>query len=504
MSNRAAAPFMRLNAKSLFAKEMPGCSVECLWSDAALGETEMRRQSVILLGVLVLVAGGTITVIWTQIVPKYRAKAEVRVRPIIPYLVFRTEDSGMIPLYQSFLNTQVSIMRSLPVLQRVLDQQEIQETQWYKKPPEPLVQRLRGGQAIPPMERLRDDLFVRPRRGTEIIDVAFITSSADEAKLIVNAVLEQYKKYVGETSDATKDKLYNQLAEQYKSLETEILGRENITAELRKTLGTGTPQELISAKRVRLDDTQARLRELQQSIAVLEWERKDLEDLMKRDVAEDSEGAAAGRAGIMEREPKYYRDAEWRKLDVEIRTIRHNIAASEVDPNAPDMVRAQKDLEFAEELLRLRETQLDKERRDQLINANAMQIATAVADGLSGEEALMLLEHQVTRAKHEEQLLLAEYISQQTEFGELFKSAQLLEKENNTLLHKKGLFAAVQQRLDQRNMERNVPGPIEILTWALAPSEPHKDRRVVFTAMTLVLSLGMSGGFALLRRRRTT
>ncbi|MBL7153336.1 MAG: hypothetical protein ISS79_06440, partial [Phycisphaerae bacterium] len=186
------------------------------------------------------------------------------------------------------------------------------------------------------------------------------------------------------------------------------------------------------------------------------------------------------------------------------RTIRHNIAASEVDPNAPDMVRAQKDLEFAEELLRLRETQLDKERRDQLINANAMQIATAVADGLSGEEALMLLEHQVTRAKHEEQLLLAEYISQQTEFGELFKSAQLLEKENNTLLHKKGLFAAVQQRLDQRNMERNVPGPIEILTWALAPSEPHKDRRVVFTAMTLVLSLGMSGGFALLRRRRTT
>ncbi len=57
----------------------------------------MKRQSILLLVVFVLVAAPAIAAIWTQVVPKYRARAEVRVRPIIPYLVFRTEDSGMIP-----------------------------------------------------------------------------------------------------------------------------------------------------------------------------------------------------------------------------------------------------------------------------------------------------------------------------------------------------------------------------------------------------------------------
>jgi hypothetical protein len=222
--------------------------------------TSILRFKWTILAVFVLVAAPAIAAIWTQVVPKYRARAEVRVRPIIPHLVYRTEDSGAIPFYTQFVNTQVSIMRSLTVLQRVLDQREVQETQWYKKPPKPLVQRLRGSPPAPPMERLRDDLLARPRRETEIIDVTFMDPSAKDAKLIVDTVLEHYIKYTGEMSDETKDRLYRQLVDQYKSLENEILGREKVCAEL------------ISSKRIRLDGTQARLSELRQHIAVLEWQ----------------------------------------------------------------------------------------------------------------------------------------------------------------------------------------------------------------------------------------
>ncbi len=59
---------------------------------------------------------------------------------------------------------------------------------------------------------------------------------------------------------------------------------------------------------------------------------------------------------------------------------------------------------------------------------------------------------------------------------------------------------AVRQRLDQKNMERNVPGSIEVLTQASVSSEPHKDRRIVFTAMALVLGLGMGGVAAFLNK----
>jgi len=458
----------------------------------------MKRQLVLVLAVFVLVVALAIAAIWTQVIPEYRARAEVRVRPIIPYLVFRTEDSGMIPLYNSFLNTQVSIMRSLTVLQRVLDQQEVQETQWYKDPRRSLLQRLRGDPTAP-MERLRDALSVRPRQRTEIIDVAFMDPSAEDAKLIVDSVLDQYMRYVGEKSDATKDKLYRQLVDQYKSLENEILGRGKITAELRRSLGTGTPQELISSRRVRLDGTQGRLSELRQSVAALEWERKRLEDLMKRDIADDSNDVAVALGGSMQKQPKYHEDVEWRKLDIDVRTIQHNVATSQVEPSDPDMIRAEKDLKFAEELLRLRETQLDEQWRGRLRNAAGVAITTTGVSGPGYKEGLVSLEHRLAQVKHEEQLLRAEFEKQRAEFRGLFESAELLDKENNALQRKRELFEAVRQRLDQKTMERNVPGPIEVLTQAFVPSEPHKDRRIVLTAVALALGLGMGAGAAFLR-----
>jgi len=459
----------------------------------------MKRQSILVLVVFVLLVASVITAIWTQVIPEYRASAEVRVRPIIPYLVFRTEDSGMIPLYSSFVNTQVSIMRSNVVLQRVLDQQEVQETQWYKEPPKSLMQRLRGNPPSPHIERLKDDLSVRPRKETEIIDIAFSDSSAKDAKIIVDAVLDQYIQYIGQKSDAIKDALYRRLVDQYESLDNEIKGRGMISAELGRSLGTRTPQELVSAKRIRLDETQARLSELRQSIAISEWERKKLEDLMKQAIDDDSNDVA----GSMENQAKYYEDAEWRKRDVDVRTIQHNIAASELDPNNPDIIQATKDMKFAKELLRLREAQLDEQWRNRLKNTAGVPIATIVASGLSYEEASIYLEHQLARAKQEEKLLLAEFKKQQTEFKGLWETAQLLEKENSALQHKRELFSAVRQRLDQKNMERNVPCSIEVLTRASVSSKPYKDRRIVFTAMSLVLgSLGLTFSGWLLRRRR--
>jgi len=448
--------------------------------------------------IFVLVAAPAIAAIWTQVIPKYQARAEVRVRPIIPYLVFRTEDSGMIPLYSSFVNTQVSIIEGLVVLQRALDQKEVQETQWYKEPPKSLEQRLRGNPPVSHIERLRDGLSVRPRKETEIIDITFIDSSAKDAKIIVDAVLDQYRKYIGEKSDATKDELYSKLADQYKSLDNEIKGQEMISAEVSRSLGTGTPQELISSKRVRLDSTQVRLNEMRQSIAVLEWKRKKLEDLIKQAVTDDSNDVPGG----TEKQPKYYEDAEWRRLDINVRTHRHNIESSLLSPNHPDAIRAAKDIKFAEELLRQREAQLDEQWRDRPKNAAGVPITITGAIDPGYEEELRTLEYQLTQIQYEEQLLLAEFKEQQADFQELFESAQLLEKENNALQHKRELFNTVRQRLDQKNMERNVPGSIEILTRASVSSKPYNDRRIVFTAMALVMGLGMGGGAAFLRASR--
>ena len=98
--------------------------------------------------------------------------------------------------------------------------------------------------------------------------------------------------------------------------------------------------------------------------------------------------------------------------------------------------------------------------------------------------------------------MLAEFKEQQAEFQALFESAELLDKENDELERKRGLYAAVRERVDQKDMERNVPGSIEVLASASVSSKPHEDRRIVLTAMALAMGLGMGGGVAFLRAGR--
>lgn len=445
--------------------------------------------------VSILVSAPIIAAIWMQIVPKYQARGEIRIRPIIPRLVFRTEESGPIPFYASFVNTQVSIVRSLTVLNRVLEQRDVQETQWYRDPPQSLKERI-SGNAVPPMERLRDSLSVRPRPQTEIIDISFTDASAADAKTIVNAVVSQYIKYIGERSDETADTLYRQLVEQHRSLETEIQSRERVSADLRKELGTEMPQELVSSKRMRLDETRARLDDLRGRITILEWE-------MQQIAVEGNDQAAGDVEGEEPDQPRYYVDAEWRKLDTDIKTIQHRMATSVAGPSHPAAIRLQKDLEFAKELRAEREAQLDELWRDRLRGTARIPMTFGDPSGASHNDVGVPLEHQLARARQEEQLLVAEVDKQQKEFKALFDRTQALERENNALQHKRTLFDAVRQRLEEKNMERNVPGSIEVLMAAFAPSQPTEDRRIIFTVMALVCGVGLGSGTAFLRATRS-
>jgi len=457
-----------------------------------------------ILVVFLMVAAPAIAAIWTLVVPKYRAQAELRVRPILPYLVFQTEDSGKIPLYDSFVNTQVSIIMSSGVLQRVLDpRSEVQKTQWYKKPPKSLMALMRG-YSPSHIDRLRDALSARPRKDTEIIDVSFIDSNAKEAQLITKTVLEQYIIRIGEISYAAGEKIGGQLDKEQIRAEAEIQVQEKITADLRGKLGTGSPEELISSKRIRLDETEARLAQVQQSITLLEWEieQTNIEDINDvPDAAADSNDVTSAAADRIPSKPRDYEDTEWRRLDTNVRTMEHNIANSPMQPTHPDAARIDKELEFAKEQLEQRETQLNEQWLDRLKNpAGALTIAGA--SGLSYEEGLIYIKHQLARSKHEEGLLKIEIEKQRAEFEGLFESAQSLEKENNTLRLKRDLLTAIRQRKDQKDMERNVPGSITVQTPAYISPQPYNDRRIAFTVMVMVLALGAGSGLAYLKANR--
>jgi polysaccharide biosynthesis transport protein len=453
------------------------------------------RHKWIMLIIFVIVSAVALPLIWTQIVPKYQAIAQVRIRPIIPYLVFKTEDNGAIPLYDSYVQTQCTFFKTDTVLQRVLDLPEIQKTQWYTNPPKTFLQRMTGNHLIA-LARLKESLSAKPLTGTEIINVTFTDTSPKDAQLMANAVVEQYMNYALQTSDATKDKLYKQLVEEYQTLEKEIQGRETVISELRQRLGTATPEELISGQRVRLDEAQAHLAEVQQNIKILDWEIEQVKSA-------DSNDTLATLDENTMKQLVYFQDTEWCRLDVNVKTLRHTNATSLLNPKNPDAIRAVEELAFAEELLKKRQDQLDLQWPYKQKNLTGLT-ASADTTAQDHQKNLALLQYQLGKAKYQEQLINADIKTQQTSFDELFNSAQLLEKENSTLQNKRDLFDAVRQRLEQKNIESNVPGSIELLAQAAIPSAPYNDRRIQLSVMMFVFALGIGAAGAFLKDRTNT
>ena len=580
-----------------------------------------------MLGIFVLIAGPAVAGIWTLIVPMYGARAEVRVRPIIPRLVFRTDENGMIPFYSGFMNTQVAIIRSRAVLQRVLEQEDVRKTQWYSAKQGPLAYR----QPLPPMERLQDGLSAGPRRGTEIIDISMTARRGLDSEVIANAVLDQYLKFVREVSDETEDLLYRQLTEQYKALENEIAGREAVIARLRKELGTGNPAELVARKRVRVDQTEAELRAIWQRLSVLELRKRRLErDHLVSEASEQEldrlrfiravtemplaarrefqrrlhaeREALAGRIAEYEkvvselrptpkpnagdvtlgpesvasqpstelitrprasaasqpgapvhgeavrfhalmarlevlqrqvntidwqaeelaklvsapetepvvqatqpvRTPEFHEDPEWRRLDLTLKSLQHKwrTESQYLKPTHPKMIDLAGELKFATELIHLRETQLAQEqvRPRRPMSVAGMENVGAIPRAPRPDQVqkqtpdyraqLMAFGAELEVLRHQEQLVQAELKAQKDDFGRTFNSAQMLDRESKAVQHKREIFQAVRTRLDQKETERNVPGSIEVLNRAFAPSKPSQNRRLVFTIMALAAGMG--------------
>ena len=207
--------------------------------------TARRFAKTIAMGLLI-VSLPAIAAIWTLIRPKYTARAEIHVKPIIPWLLFKRFGPERIARYESRRKAQISLMRSPAVLNRVLARNDVRRTEWFRNPYGPILGRLKTPPG--PLERLRNHLSVSPRRGTELVDVKMTALKASDAPVIANAVVEEYISYRYECEKVTEEASprHRQRLQKYKALDEEVKGRKKVLAKLRAELGTTNQKELVS------------------------------------------------------------------------------------------------------------------------------------------------------------------------------------------------------------------------------------------------------------------
>ncbi|MGE0480124.1 MAG: polysaccharide biosynthesis tyrosine autokinase [Phycisphaerae bacterium] len=432
-----------------------------------------RCKWTVLLVVLV-VAGAANAYVWTQMTPGYRATATIRVSPVIPRLVFETEENGMIPLYASYVNTQVSIMASPAVLERALRNPEVQKTAWYR------------GIGIPNIEQLEAILAIGQRRRSELIDVSATTRRAKDAKVIADAIVNEYLYYVQNAAHDDEQKLAKTLNEQYESLAEEIRALEATTSTLRQNLRTGSPEQLMTARIQSLYGMEDRYRSLQREI---EMTKRRLELVTSWQTQGPS--ATTQESLPVDLNP-YAHDPEWRQRDAAVQTARHRVAVEgqHLGGDHPRLKQLQMEVDLATQLLRTREAQLDAAP-----TAGAEPAPTVAAAELSPAA----LKRRVEMLQAESRILEDDLHRETETFQKDFGFAEMLTSKNNDLQYKRELYQAVRERKEQKEMERQVPGSIRILAYATTPTAPYADRRMLFAALSGFLGLALGVGLAYVR-----
>jgi len=436
----------------------------------------LLRQKWLIGSICLTVCALAIPPVWIFIKPTYQSTAVVRVSPVVSRIVFKTEDNGIVPLYQSFLNTQISLIRDPRVLERVLDRKDVQQTAWYAAERRPL-----WGDLIPRLNRLRDDLKVQVRPQTELIDVSISTLKAADAQVIVNAVVDEYQT-ISDNEEKNRD------STRIETLKAERSDRERVTAGLRDQkfiLLRQTGAIDTEQRRAQLGEDLGRLEfesaEVERNLGVIRWQLARLSPAATRPSVAES-GPATASAPALFTDGWYFYDAEWRARDLEVKKARYEIerATETLGEAHPRMKDLQALLRFAE--------QLRTEREEQL-RANGQ---VARADGSTGIQSMAgpgdRAALEVLAQEHEQKLKLLEEDMKQLrdELKEAGEVSRQMADIDAKITKNSEISGAIAARIEELQVEGKGPARIQIASHGLLPAEPARDRRILMTLAALI------------------
>ena len=141
-------------------------------------------------------------IIWLVMEPQYDVTGAIRVAPILSNILTGEPERGEISNYQSFMNTQVDMIVSTQITQRVADKLAGKHLTFFEDKSEgigaKLRRRIRGSKVKPdPANILKQAVYdgiIRAfaTRENELIKVTMTSDNPEEAKKIVNAFIQAY------------------------------------------------------------------------------------------------------------------------------------------------------------------------------------------------------------------------------------------------------------------------------------------------------------------------
>lgn len=193
----------------------------------------------LVVGVTIVVCAVGLPAIWFFVRPVYNVQGAVRVAPVVESILTGEGAGGGGPGYRDFVNTQVTILTSGPVLQRIADDLAARDLKIFSGEPATPVAKLLA--RFMPRTSRPDPAAVLKKAvangvisagqvpDSELVAVTMKATDADEAAQIVNAFLEHYQEKYGSDSMEAENARMRALTDQQSLLLDKItLQNENI------------------------------------------------------------------------------------------------------------------------------------------------------------------------------------------------------------------------------------------------------------------------------------
>lgn len=426
--------------------------------------SQLLRYKWTMVLVALFAAGAGLAGVWTLVMPKYRASAMIEVHPTKQIVAFNTEDNGVVPFYQQYLFTQIRKLQSPKVIQRVLAHEEVRQSAWLYGEPTTFLDRVLEPSS--PEGKLSDALEVGVEPGSSLIEVAVNARNPHDAAAVANAIVDEYLKTVYQEKREQDHALNQKRRDREAALLEDIRQLEHQAEQYKQRLKVLTPEELVTSRRIRLDELLAKRDELELGIKNARATLRELEALQaerpERPEEEDEPGAL------------YPDDAVWARLYEELQTVRLELqmAGDEFGDAHPTMVRLRKRAAFLNERLRDRERTLDtlQPLRAQA-PAGSNQASASVTLTPSAQR------WRIKELENQSKNLQALIARQSAEFDDTFDYAEALDKKLREITYKRELYDTVKRQRDTRDIERFAPASIEKEATAFAPATPDNDPR---------------------------
>lgn len=431
----------------------------------------LRFKWTILL-VTMLIAGPIGSAIWFSYVPMFRANGEIHVSPVQQSLIYEKVNQGP-PNFQNYFNTQVSTILTVTVLNAVLDDPAIQRTIWYQTEQKSLF----GGR-LSRVERLKDGLDVKPRGGTNIIDVAFTSDRPEESATVVNVVLDKYLEHIHELARTNAADVTRLLDERKRIFEQEKRGFEETISSLKVSLQGGEPKALLQTTSIEVRQKEAQLDELAREKRLLGMQLQDLLETEKLSAAKSADSQPTVR---------YDDDAAWVRANDEMRSAQEAldnlILVHGFSEENPRVESARRRLESRKSALAAREKTLDERPMVTTAQGQAFDRPTPTS-----------VRNRINEIDRKSGLLRESLELIKIDVKKLGDLVAMLEGQQRELDRAASVVNDIETRQTQRQVESGAPASISIQAHAFAPSAPaNATKRLMYVGMACFA--GLAAGF---------